>query len=324
MTPHLAPTALSVGLDSEKLKSLAELAQTRLESGHRAARVAGAAIHALDAQIAIVQRVVGEGNLETLAVSRGMEINDLWLEQFAARAAAEIVARREKLNFSNFTSFSLEKNLPLEEKLNRYLGVPLYGPEQKVIGVATVFSKSTRPFSDEDEWWLSVAAGLIADALNYETLENQFFAFKQKVNALTIAPIAPEFPATEEIGKNKGSVLVIDDDRAFNHVICGYLKDEGYEAESAFDGLEAMRLFRPNAFDAVMTDVAMPHMNGWELIAALRVRAPEIPIVLITAYSSGMWNENYLQQHGVAAVLNKPFKLERLRSILSEVVPIPH
>jgi CheY-like chemotaxis protein len=253
-----------------------------------------------------------------------MEINETWLEQFSERASTEVITRRETLNFSNFTSFSLEKNLPLEAKLNRYLGVPLFGNDQRVIGVATVFSKSARPFGEEDETWLKIAAQLVSDAMDYEDLDKQFYSFKQKVNALTALPALPEVVETEEIGKNKGTVLVIDDDRAFNHVICGYLKDEGYEAESAFDGLEAIRVFRPNTFDVIMTDVAMPHMNGWELIAALRVRAPEIPIVLITAYSSGMWNENYLQQHGVAAVLNKPFKLDRLRTILGDVVQSPH
>ena len=69
----------------------------------------------------------------------------------------------------------------------------------------------------------------------------------------------------------------------------------------------------------VMTDVAMPLMNGWELIAALRVRAPELPVVLITGYSNGNWNENFLRTQGVCAVLNKPLDLTHLSEILEEI-----
>ncbi|MEJ7713937.1 MAG: hypothetical protein WKF84_29850 [Pyrinomonadaceae bacterium] len=52
---------------------------------------------------------------------------------------------------------------------------------------------------------------------------------------------------------------------------------------------------------------------------ALRVREPEIPIVLITAYDKGMWTDDHLRDKGVTTVLNKPFKLESLLSVLEDL-----
>ena len=89
--------------------------------------------------------------------------------------------------------------------------------------------------------------------------------------------------------------------------------------EAAFDGLEAMRKFRPSEHDVILSDVAMPHMNGWELIAALRVRSPELPVILITGYSSGNWNEAYLKKQGIMAVLGKPIDMSKLASYLTVI-----
>ncbi|MGH9902382.1 MAG: response regulator, partial [Pyrinomonadaceae bacterium] len=129
----------------------------------------------------------------------------------------------------------------------------------------------------------------------------------------------PEADGEAKAAARALSVLVIDDDQIVNELICEFLTVEGYRVESAFDGLQAMRMFRPAEHDVVMTDVAMPLMNGWELIAALRVRAPELPVVLITGYGSGNWNESYLQKQGVAAVLSKPLDLARMTGILEEI-----
>jgi CheY-like chemotaxis protein len=69
----------------------------------------------------------------------------------------------------------------------------------------------------------------------------------------------------------------------------------------------------------ILSDVAMPHMNGWELIAALRVRSPELPVILITGYGSGNWNESYLKKQGVVAVLGKPIDMELLQNHLQRI-----
>ena len=53
-----------------------------------------------------------------------------------------------------------------------------------------------------------------------------------------------------------------------------------------------------------------------ELAAALRSRAPELPIILITGYSSGAWNEDYLRKQGIVALLDKPLDFRDLLGII--------
>lgn len=318
-----------------KLAALAALACTPPDGNARSTSFASEARDALDARIAIVHRLHGEGELEIVACDRDMEVDEGWLKRIARRMAEEVIARGEMFNLGDCSTFYRASDFDAGAKINRYLAAPLRNSDKEIIGVAAIFSTANVNFTEDDEWWLTIAASLLGEELSKTNARSipvrptVAAAAPQATRAASKTPpdlmtTAPAFFAaqgtSEHTGKSKGNVLVIDDDKAFNHVLCGFLRDEGYKAESAFDGLEAVRLFRPHAFDVVMTDVAMPHMNGWELIAALRMRAPEIPIILVTAYSSVMWNENHLRQHNVAAVLNKPFQLERLRSTLAELV----
>ena len=123
-------------------------------------------------------------------------------------------------------------------------------------------------------------------------------------------------PYTHEEGV---TVLVVDDDRQVNDALCDLLTFEGYRVEAAFDGLEAQRLFRPAAHDVVVSDVAMPRVNGWELCDWLRERAPRVPVILITGYGPGHQDESDLRRRGVAALLHKPLYAARLLSVLEEV-----
>lgn len=303
-----------------RLQSLADIASARLRgSASLAALTTGEAVAVLGASLSTVHKLSASDNLETIGLSRTVQLNESWVERITAYLAGEVIARRGAVSVNELESFLRERNLPPDPRINSYFGVPLCDAIGRPLGVASLYAGSGRRFSREDELWLGTAARLICDALTIEHLGHKTRETQPlwEPAETTVEPPVGEVPAPS--GK-KGTVLVIDDDRSFNHVICNYLKDEGYLAESAFDGLEAMRIFRPQDFHLVMTDVAMPNMNGWELIAALRVRAPDIPVVLITAYNRGMWSESHLRENGVTAVLNKPFELENLLTVLSGAI----
>ena len=123
-------------------------------------------------------------------------------------------------------------------------------------------------------------------------------------------------PFTREEGV---AVLVVDDDRQVNDALCDLLTFEGYRVEAAFDGLEAQHKFRPGAYDVVITDVAMPRVNGWELSEWLNARAPRLPVILITGYGPANRDESDLRRRGVAALMHKPLYAARLLSVLEEV-----
>ncbi|MDF9867008.1 DNA-binding response OmpR family regulator [Bacilli bacterium PM5-3] len=78
-------------------------------------------------------------------------------------------------------------------------------------------------------------------------------------------------------------ILVVEDDKAINNIICETLKDASYLVDSASDGLEAMLLFMENKYDLVISDIMMPHMDGYELIEKIRQENKYVNIIILSA-----------------------------------------
>jgi CheY-like chemotaxis protein len=300
-----------------RLSALSRLAVEHARNNDRATRIAAEARGALDAQACSFHQISKDKKCELLALTKPEEIDAVKLERLAARLVQNVIAAGEAIALTKLELRSAGENGVAGAALHSYLGIPLFNDADQLICVASVFGGPNREFNEEDEWWLRAASQPLSDELARRLLET-------KVQELEQALMRGSDNSAGEAADKKGAaskktILVVDDDRTVNDVLCEYLSMEGYHAEAAFDGLEAMRKFRPAEHVAVMTDVAMPLMNGWELIAALRVRAPELPVVLITGYGSGNWNENYLRKNGVCAVLSKPLDLTRLAEILEEI-----
>jgi CheY-like chemotaxis protein len=81
-------------------------------------------------------------------------------------------------------------------------------------------------------------------------------------------------------------VLVVDDDAMVREVLVGQMEDQGYHVAQAGDGLEALaQLDAGAAVDLLISDFAMPGMNGLTLIQEARRRRPELPVLLLTGYA---------------------------------------
>jgi two-component system, cell cycle sensor histidine kinase and response regulator CckA len=110
--------------------------------------------------------------------------------------------------------------------------------------------------------------------------------------------------------------LVVDDEAPVRRFAVRVLQHDGFRVLEAADGVEALELLQSRAepFDVVVSDIVMPRMNGVELMEALSVSHPQMPVVLMSGYAS-----NELLELGIAApcsIVAKPFSQERL---LSEV-----
>ena len=92
---------------------------------------------------------------------------------------------------------------------------------------------------------------------------------------------------------------------------------DGHTVETASNGKDALKLFDLGKFDLVITDFAMPSMKGDELAAAIKARAPDQPVVMITAYAE-MLQASGNTLTGVDFVISKPFLLENLREAVSK------
>jgi CheY-like chemotaxis protein len=83
-------------------------------------------------------------------------------------------------------------------------------------------------------------------------------------------------------------VLVVDDDADIRETLAETLALEGYEAESAPNGLEALRRADAHRPDLILLDLMMPVMNGWEFLRARRTdpRVAGVPVVVFSASGS--------------------------------------
>ncbi len=113
-------------------------------------------------------------------------------------------------------------------------------------------------------------------------------------------------------------LLLVDDDQTVCETMARMLSLDGHTAELAAGGEEALDKFAPGKFDLVILDLEMPGMQGDELAAEIRKRAPSQPIVLVTAYGE-MLNAMKECPPCVDLVLGKPFGFETLRVALEKV-----
>jgi len=84
----------------------------------------------------------------------------------------------------------------------------------------------------------------------------------------------------------KACVLLVDDNESQRRVIEFWLKEEQYDVLTAGDAESALQLATGNKCDLVISDIKMPGLSGMELLARLREKLPEVPVILATAYGA--------------------------------------
>ena len=109
--------------------------------------------------------------------------------------------------------------------------------------------------------------------------------------------------------------LIVDDNKAFAENLAEILSDEGSEVTVAAAGADALELVAHIRFDALVTDMRMPVMGGAQLVHEIRQIDPDLPAIVVTAYT----NEEDLvaaRHEGLLAILPKPVPIERLTELL--------
>lgn len=113
-------------------------------------------------------------------------------------------------------------------------------------------------------------------------------------------------------------VLVVDDEATVREAFEAALRAKGYEVVLASDAREALRKFRQERFDLVFLDILLPEVGGASVLKAIKRRAPEAVVVLITGYP---YHDETLAalEHGPAMLLPKPIKLADIEAVLKIV-----
>jgi two-component system chemotaxis response regulator CheY len=118
------------------------------------------------------------------------------------------------------------------------------------------------------------------------------------------------------------SILLIDDDGALRAVTTEILRAAGYTVDDAPDGKGGLELLEAGQHDLVITDIAMPDMDGLELIMNLS-HCPSKPRIIAISGDSQFSESLYLptaRQLGVQATLSKPIRSEVLLQTVAKVL----
>jgi CheY-like chemotaxis protein len=115
-------------------------------------------------------------------------------------------------------------------------------------------------------------------------------------------------------------ILYVEDNDLVRDITHEILSQPSRTVVAVASAEEALKVFEPDAFDVVVTDVSLPAMSGMDLARQLLLRAPAVPIIIATGYS--------LQSESAALgertrVITKPFEREQIDQLLDELCPPP-
>ena len=112
-------------------------------------------------------------------------------------------------------------------------------------------------------------------------------------------------------------ILLVEDDKALRMMTTFYLESQGYKVEAVENGRFAIEAFDANLPDLIVSDIAMPEMNGFELLEGIRKReaGAGMPFLFVSAFSE---NESVARARrlGVDDYLFKPFDVQDLRDAI--------
>ena len=119
--------------------------------------------------------------------------------------------------------------------------------------------------------------------------------------------------------KSSGTVLIVDDQPNMRRVLGALIKRRGHAVLQAGDGQAALEVLSREPVDAVLTDLKMPHMNGLELLEAVRKRHPSVPIILLTAHGT-VGSAVEALKCGAFDYLTKPFDPDEIQQVVDKAV----
>jgi len=131
---------------------------------------------------------------------------------------------------------------------------------------------------------------------------------------------APPPPAQVSAVSQLLHVLVVDDDPLLCAITEAFLMDDGHTVETVNRGAAALERLKTDQFAVVITDRAMPEMNGDQLAVAIHQSIPGLPVILMTGFGDIMYSANEIPPH-ISTILSKPLTQASLRAALTKVLP---
>src|SRR5438067_5596219 len=113
-------------------------------------------------------------------------------------------------------------------------------------------------------------------------------------------------------------LLVVEDEPDIRAIVAEALAEEGYEVETAAHGAEALQVIDKDNLRAILLDMRMPVMNGWDFAQAYRRRpGPHAPIIVMTAAQHA---RRWCAEVDADGCLEKPFEVDTLLQVVEDVL----
>jgi CheY-like chemotaxis protein len=113
------------------------------------------------------------------------------------------------------------------------------------------------------------------------------------------------------------TVLVIDDEDLVRDVVARMVEELGYATVTARDGKDGLAMLEQHQVDAVLVDLSLPQMSGADVVAAMRARRPDLPLIVCSGY-----DRDGRGPVAADAFLPKPFRIESLQRTLAKLLPL--
>ncbi len=120
---------------------------------------------------------------------------------------------------------------------------------------------------------------------------------------------------------SKIRILVVDDNQCIREILTDLLSRRGHQCESATNGIEAIEKIKQNDFDAVITDLQMPEMDGIVLTRELHEHFSDLPVMIMTGQPDDSWMESAIRA-GAREFLRKPFVISELMMRLHRMLQV--
>ncbi len=117
----------------------------------------------------------------------------------------------------------------------------------------------------------------------------------------------------------KPKILVVDDEEIARKNLEHILQKEGYAVDTAPSGSKAIEKLEASSFDIVLTDMKMEKVSGMELLEKIKIRFPEIQVIMITGFASVDTAIDAMKR-GAFHYIAKPFKLDEVRSVVKQAL----
>lgn len=120
-------------------------------------------------------------------------------------------------------------------------------------------------------------------------------------------------------------ILVIEDEHRIQEILTEFLRDYGYEVDTANDGVEGLTMFKNNKYDLILLDIMMPKIDGFAVLEMLR-QDSDVPVIIITAMEA---EEHQVKGFDLRAddYIVKPFSMNlvirRIEAVLRRKLAVP-